>query len=88
MDDQDRNKLDRIAEGVARIDERTVNLEKYIAAVSVNTKEVRAALEEHKADAGAHGIKAARGALKDAVGWLGLVVACGAAFIEYARGKH
>ena len=83
----DSEKLDRIAEGVARIDERTVNLEKYISAVSSNGKDVRKDLEDHKADAGAHGIKAARGAIKDAVGWLGLIVACGAAAIEYVRGR-
>ena len=67
MNPKDREKLERIADGVSRIDERTLNLEKHILSVSGKTDNVRRELNDHKESTDAHGLKAAKGAVRKVV---------------------
>lgn len=87
MDSEFRNKLDRIAEGVARIDQKTDNLEKWVGSQGQALASIRKDLSDHKESVEAHGIKATSRATGTIVSWLGLVVAAAVGVIELTRKK-
>lgn len=79
------DKLDRIAEGVARIDQKTEGLKDWVTAVSANVSEIRRDLVAHKESTEAHGQKAARGVLDRIASWASLGVAAVLAYVELRR---
>lgn len=85
MDSNDRDKLDRIAEGVARIDQKTEGLKEYIVAVSANVEKVRTDLSTHKESIEAHGRKASENTVGAIIGASGLLISIGLLIVEIFR---